>query len=64
MRELFAIVNSWEQLNIFAKNSMEEHGIPFCVFTVYLMAKEDILRLGKLIDEEDKYLRSPKNCHP
>ena len=43
---------------------MEEHGIPFCVFTVYLMAKEDILRLGKLIDEEDKYMRSPKNCHP
>ena len=43
---------------------MEEHGIPFCVFNVYLMAKKAILRLGKLKDEEDKYMKSPKNCYP
>ena len=33
-----------------------------CVLiTVYLMAKK--LRLGKLIDEGDKYTISGKNCH-
>ena len=32
-----------------------------CLLTVDLMAKNgDILRLGKLIDEESKYMRSAK----
>ena len=33
-----------------------------CVLTVYLIAKKDILRLSKLIDKEDKYMRSAKNA--
>ena len=34
-----------------------------CVLTVYLMAKKDILSLGELIDQKDKYTRSVKYCH-
>ena len=29
-----------------------------------LNGKKDNLRLGKLIDEEDQYVRSAENCHP
>ena len=36
--------------------------MPLCVLAVYLMA--DILRSGKSIDEEEKYMRSAKNYHP
>ena len=36
--------------------------MPLYVLTVYLMAKKGILRLGKLIDQEDKYTRSAKNA--
>ena len=36
--------------------------MPLCVLAVYLMA--DILRLGKLIDKEGKYMRPAKNYHP
>ena len=34
--------------------------IPLCVSDVYLMA--EILRLGKSIDEEEKYMKS-ENCY-
>ena len=33
-----------------------------CVLVVYLLA--DILKLGKPIDKEKKYMRSAKNYHP
>ena len=36
--------------------------MPLCVLVVYLIAKKDNLKLGKLIDKEDKYIRSAENC--
>ena len=36
--------------------------MPLCALAVYLMA--DILKLGKSIDEEEKYMRSAKKYHP
>ena len=65
--ELFPVVNQWESLNISTKKlhlgCLTEPWMPLCVLTFYLMAKKDILRLGKSIDQEDKYTRSVKNCH-
>ena len=37
--------------------------MPLCELVVYLMAKNDNLRLAKLIDEEYKYMMSVENCH-
>ena len=56
--ELFAIVNRWKALNIFAKKirlgCLIGLWMTLRVLTIYLMAKNYILRLGELIDEEDK----------
>ena len=63
--ELFEKVNRWEPINILLeKLYFGGLWIPLCALAVYLMAKKDILRLGKLIVEEDKYMRSSKNYHP
>ena len=37
--------------------------MPLCELVVYLMAKNDNLRLAKLIDEEYKYMMSVENRH-
>ena len=66
--ELFVIVNWWEALNIFAKKLHLVYFIglwmSLCVLiTVYLMAKKNILRSGKLVDKGDKCTMSAKTCH-
>ena len=56
--ELYAIVNRWEPLNIFAEKLhlgfLMGLWMPLCLLAIYLPAEKDILRLGKLIDKEDK----------
>ena len=37
--------------------------MPLCLLAVYLPANKDILRLGKLIDKEDKEIMSAKHCY-
>ena len=37
--------------------------MPLCELVVYLMAKNDNLRLAKLIDEEYKHMMSVENRH-
>ena len=37
---------------------------PLMCINCLINDKKDILRLGKLIYEEDKYMRSTKNWHP